>query len=148
MKPEGSLPHKCPQTPLSWASSIHSIPPYPTSWRFILILYSHICLVLPSGPFPLGFPTKILYTPLLSSINATCPAHLILDFITRTIFGERYRSLSSSICSFLLSPVASYPLGPNTLSTPYSVTDQVSHPYKTTCKITVLYILIFIFLYN
>ena len=44
---------------------------------------------LPSGPFPTGLLTKILYTPLLSSIRAICPTHLILlDFITRTILGE------------------------------------------------------------
>ena len=43
---------------LSWASSIQSIPPHPTSWRSILILYSHLPLGLPSGLFPSGFPTK------------------------------------------------------------------------------------------
>jgi hypothetical protein len=37
-------------------------------------------------------------------IRATCPAHLILlDFITRTLVGEEYRSLSSSVWSFLHS---------------------------------------------
>jgi hypothetical protein len=51
---------------LSWASSIHSLPPHPTSWRSILILSSQIRLVLPSGLFPSGFPTKSLYTPRLS----------------------------------------------------------------------------------
>ena len=91
---------------LSWASSIQSMPPHPTSWRSILILSSHLRLGLPSGLFPSVFPTKTLHTPLLSPIRATCPAHLILlDFINRKIFGEQYRSLCSSLCSFLHSSV-------------------------------------------
>jgi len=91
---------------LSWASSIQSIPPNPTSWRFIFILSSHLRLGLPSDLFPSGFPTKTLYTTFPSPIRATWPAHLILlDFITRTILGEKYRSLSSSLRSFLHPPV-------------------------------------------
>ena len=86
------------------------------------------------------------------------PAHLILlDFITRTILGEEYRSLSSSVRSFLHSPVTSSLLDPNillstllsntlSLRSSLNVSDQVSHPYKTTGKIIVLYILIFKFL--
>ena len=71
---------------LSWASSIQSIPPHPTSWRSILILSSRLCLGLPSGLFPSDFPTKTLYTLFLSPTCATFSIHLILlNFITRTI---------------------------------------------------------------
>ena len=101
---------------LSWARSIQSIPPHPTSWRSILILISHLHQGIPSGLFPSGFPTKTLYTPLLYPIRATCYAHLILlNFIIRTIFSKQYRSLSSSLCSFQHFPVTSSLLGPNIL---------------------------------
>jgi hypothetical protein len=71
--------------PLSWASPIQSTHPHRTSRRSVVILSSLLRLGLPSGLLPSGFPTKTLYVPLLSTIRATCPAHLILlDFITRT----------------------------------------------------------------
>ena len=84
------------QLSLSWASPVQSIYPHPTSWRSILILSTHLRLGLPSGLLPSGFPSMTLYTPLSSPIRATCSAHLILlDFITRTILGEEYKSFSS-----------------------------------------------------
>ena len=87
-----------------------------TSWRSILILSSHLCLGLPSGLFPLGFPIKTLYTPLLSTTRASWSAHLILlDFINRTVLCEEYRSLSPSLCSFFHFPVTSPHLDPNIL---------------------------------
>ena len=48
---------------LSWASSLQSMPPHPTSRKSILILSSHIRVSLPRVLFPLRSPTKTLYTP-------------------------------------------------------------------------------------
>ena len=131
-------------------------PPHTTSWRFILILSSHLRLGLPSVLFPSEFPTKTLHTPLLSPIRATCSAQFILlDFITRTILGEEYRSFSSSLCSFLHSPVTSSLLGPNTYFPQHlflrhpqpAFLPQCQRPsfkpIQKTGRITVLYILLF-----
>ena len=89
------------------------MPPHSTSWKSILILSFHLWVFqMVSFPPPkpcIHFPSR-----------ATCPAHLILlALITRTILGEEYRSLSSSLCSVLHSSVTSSLLGP---TTPYSET--------------------------
>ena len=72
---------------ISWARWIQSTPSHPIYFlKSLLILYSYLCLGLPSGFFPSGLPTKTAYATLLSSKRATCPAHLILlDLITRTV---------------------------------------------------------------
>ena len=146
MELEGSLPHSQVPATCPYPKSDQSCPctPHPTSWRYILILSSHLSLGLPSGLFPSGYPIKILCTPLFSPIHVACPGHFILlGLITPIILGEVYRSLFSSLCSFLHSPVTSSLLGPNILlNTQFSnllslrpslnVSDQVLHPYKIT----------------
>ena len=77
---------------------------------------------------PSDFSTKILYKTLISPICATWPTHLIfLDLITRIIFGEGYRSLSSSLCSFLHS------LLPRPSQTQMSLAPYSQTPYKYHC---------------
>ena len=151
MEPEGSLPQSqvlgiCPH-------------PEPAQSHFLKV---HLNIILQFAPgslqwsLSLRFPYQIAVHASPLPICATCPVYLIhLDFITRTILGEQYRSLSSSLYSFLHSPVTSSLLSPNILNTLFSNTislcsslnasDQVSHPYKITGKIIYIYIYILIF---
>ena len=115
----------------------------------------HLNIILPYLPgsslrFPYQNPVYSFPLP----ISSTCLAYLILlDLITRTILGEEYRLLSTSICSSPHSPVTSSLLSSNILlSTLFSNTvsllsslnasDQVSCPYNAGGKIIVLYSLI------
>ena len=133
MEPVGSLPHY---------SQVSATCPYPEPVRSSPsptphCLKIHLNFILtstpPSGSFPSGFPTKTLYTSLLSPTRATYPAHLILlDFITQIIFGEEYR-LSSSLCSFLHSPVTSSFLGQIFSSTPHSQNPSAYIPPSYVC---------------
>jgi hypothetical protein len=53
--------HKSPPLVKSRTRWMQPTPPHPISPKQILISSSHLRLCLPSGLFPSGFPTKILY---------------------------------------------------------------------------------------
>ena len=90
---------------LSRATVIQSVPPHPISWRSTLILSSLLCLHLPSGLFPPGLPTYTLYSPLLSPIRATRPAHhILLDLITRITSNLSLSNLYSLVTLSLFGP--------------------------------------------
>ena len=149
--------YKCPPT----VPILSQIDPVQAPTSHFLQIHININLQSTYGfskrSLPLRFPHQNPVYASLSPIRATCPAHLmLLDLSTRTILGVEHR-LSSSLRSFLHSPVAYSLLGPNIpLSTPFSNTPQptflhqcerqVSHPYKTG-KIIVLHAIFIAFFF-
>jgi hypothetical protein len=99
--------HKRPPT----VSIMRQLNPVYTPTSYFLKIHLNIILPSMSGSpqwsLFLRFPHQNRAHALPSPIRATCPAHLILDFITRTVVGEEFRSWTSSLRSFLHSPVTS-----------------------------------------
>jgi len=110
------------------------------SWRSVLIISYRLCLGLPSGLLPSRFPNKTL-TQLSSSHCAACPTqHILLDVIILVTFGEEYRSLSSSLCSFLHSSVTSHLLGRYCIGT--ACLYDVSVFYEKECVVLLAWIVL------
>jgi hypothetical protein len=89
-------------------------------------------------------------------MRAACPTNfIILEMITIMIFGKGYKLRSSAFCNFLQPPITSFLLRPNILLrslfskilnvfySPRTVA-QISHPCKTTGKISFVYVNIYV----
>jgi len=150
MEPEGSLLLSQMTATCPFPEPDQTSPCPPT--HFLKI---HLNIILSSTPgsskWPLSFSFPYQNSVYTFPLPLTCyiPRTSLLNLITWTIFGEEYRSFSSSLCSFLHSPVTSSHLDPNiflstlfsntlSLRSSLSVSDQVSHPYRTTGKIIIL----------
>jgi hypothetical protein len=124
-----------------WIHSTH----YHTTYLRSSLISSHLHSGPPCGLFPSEFPTKILYTFIISSMRATWPSHLtLLDFVTVIIFREIYKLWSSLFCNVLQPPATSSLLGQNillstlfsdtlNLCSSLSVRGKVSHPLGEKC---------------
>jgi hypothetical protein len=145
MEPQGSLPHSqvpanCPYPEPDQSTPCH----HPTSEDLFYIILPSTCMLASSKWYlSLGFPNQnpVYTSPLPPTIRFTSPPTHSSRFDTRMIFGDHYRSLSSSLCSFLHCPVTLSLLGRsillsslflNNLALCFSlnVNDQVSRPYK------------------
>ena len=157
MEPEGSLPRS--RYPVTFPSSE---PNEPTPSEPIFKDPFYYPPFFPSSKWFLFLrllrQNPVCISPLVHSCHM--PTHLIVLYvIIRVMLGEAFRLYSIPLCNFLQSPVSFSLLGSNvfpsalfsnTLTSCYSpnVRDQVSRPNNTTGKATVMYILIFIFLYS
>ena len=141
------IPSQCSQQPATcyYYETDQSIPRIPKI-HFNIIVPHALWFSRWSFPFRC-FDRNLHALCSLSPRRATNSVQYILDLIIRIIYGEQYRSQSSSLCRLLHSHVTSSFLGPtNSISTLFSkilsqcsslnFIDQISHSYKTTGKIT------------
>jgi hypothetical protein len=105
----------CYATSPSWGVWTQPTHFNPTYQRSILMLSSHLRPGLPSGLFPLGLQTIILYAFLISHMPATFPTTSSTYSTILITVCENYKLRSCSLCSFLHLPVNSFLLGSNIL---------------------------------
>ena len=136
--------HKCPPPVpiLSQIHSIHSSLPLFLNIHLIIIFSSTRGFSKWSLSLIFSHQNPVYTSPLPHTCYMHRPTHSSLFDHPNNIVW-RYRLLSSSLCSFLHSPVTTSLWGnlfSNTLSLPpyLNVSHQVSHPYKTICKIRFL----------
>ena len=128
MEPESSLPQSQMPANCFYSEQARSSPyphfPLPENLSFY---YSPIYIsVSQVVSFTQDFPPN---SCICLAFLLHAPHHYILYmFITRTIFGEEYRIISSSFCSFLPSPVTSPILGPCIILSNFNYYELFSYP--------------------
>jgi hypothetical protein len=123
---------------LSWARWIQSIPSHLISLKSILIFTSHLWLGLPSGFYPSGFPTKILYAFLISPMCDTCSAshrpNSIWWRLQKTKLFMQFSPASDHFPPHKSKYSSHHPVLRHSLCSSLNVRDRISQPYKTTGK--------------
>jgi len=119
--------HKCP--PLVPIVSQIDLVHIPKS-HFLKLLFN---IILPSTSRSTKWSLSLkfrhqntVYPSPLPPYALQCPDHdILIDLITRILLGEEYRSLSSSLCSFIHSPLTSSLFGPNIYRQPAALRDSI-----------------------
>jgi hypothetical protein len=144
MEHEGSLPYsQVPATCPYYEPDQTNTCPNPTSWRFILTLYSHLRLGFLSGSLSqvsppksclhLSFPPYVLHAPLISFFLVWLPEQHLVSSTDQKALRYVVPSTTTPVTSSVLDPnILLNTLFSNTLSlySSLSVRDQVSHPHK------------------
>ena len=131
MEPEGSLtylqaPVACPYPQPD--QSRPCPPPHPTSWRFMLILSSHLRLGLPGGLFPSNFSTKTLYTTPSPQYFLHAPPISFFSIWSPRQYWVRSTDHEAPHYVFFSTPLLPRPSWAQIISTPYSQTPSAYLP--------------------
>jgi len=137
---------------LSQQTKICLCPRPQESGSHLYVPYFNLALLFRSTSYKLLFLNFSIPHPYMHFFSPTCVTYLILFVVTSLVRGQQIIKLNI----MYLPPSSCYLLSHKSSSATYSrtlsqlpsikITVQVSHPYESTGKVTVPYILTFIFI--